>query len=391
MPAAAVSPVSDATKPGGPALHVVAGRPGHPSGPSGASECDFIELRGTANDLATARTGLDAGAAPYVDALVHAEVPVVDRVTPSGPQAIDYVLDPEDIRFLPLTPGAGDQPGLRGTLVIGARVSAVETWQFDKATRATVRADRYVEDDWQSLLPSHDTSAFDILGLRLGAPLAEVEAAVAERLPNAMRHVSPPVAQHGIYDHAMGFSTPDRSEVILSIFDPSDEAAPAVALMRYRFLPPGSATVDAVRKAVTDKYGPPDRISGDTLAWGVPSQEIDPAEVCGGHKTLRGSNALRLTLEEPSGGIQTGTPDDTYQPPEWSYYGWPASFADYPEYQRVSAEAYCGPVVLARIRSDVYEAGSVDLTVWLLDKPEAERIAAEAATAAVAPELDLDL
>ncbi|NVK59504.1 MAG: hypothetical protein HWE37_05480, partial [Rhodobacteraceae bacterium] len=83
--------------------------------------------------------------------------------------------------------------------------------------------------------------------------------------------------------------------------------------------------------------------------------------------------------------------DGSYLQPEWGYYGWPSAFADYAEYQRAQAEPYCGPVVLARIRSDAYEAGSVDLTVWLLDKPEAERRAAAAAETAEAPELDMDL
>ncbi|MDS9468489.1 hypothetical protein RGQ15_13020 [Paracoccus sp. MBLB3053] len=391
MPAAAISPVSDVTKPGGPVLHVVVGRPGHPSGPGGASDCDFIELRGTASDLASARTGLDAAAAPYVDALIQADMPMVARVTSSGPQAIDYELEPEDIRFHPLSPGAKDQPGLRGVLVIRAGVSAVETWQIDKSNRTTIRAERYDRDDWQSLLPSRDSSAFDILGLRLGSPLAEVEATVAARMPDAIRHVSPPVAQAGIYDHALGFSSADGHEVILSIYNSNDEAAPAVALMRYRFLPSGSATVDAVRQAVSEKYGPPDRDSGDHLAWGVPSQEIDSNQVCGGHKLFRGRNAPRLAPEKSRDEIQAGSPEGTYQAPEWGYYGWPVPFADYPDYQRVQAETYCGPVVLARIRSDVHEPGSVDLTVWILDKPEAERLATEAAKTAVVPELDMDL
>lgn len=391
MPQAPVSPASDATKPGGPPLHVVVGRPSHPSGAGGASECDFIELRGTSSDLSTARTGIDAGAAPYVDALVLAETPLVARVTPSGPQAIDYLLSAADVSLQPLTPGSGDQPGLRGVLVIRAGVTAVETWQFDKTTRGVVRAERYEEDAWQSLLPSRDTSSYDILGLRLGAPLSEVETMVAGRMPDAVRHVSPPVAKAGIYDHALGFSGPDRREVILSIYDPSDEAKGAVALMRYRYLPPGTATVDAVRKAVTDKYGPPDRENGDALAWGVPSQELDPNEVCGGHKTLRGSNALRLAPEKTREEIIAQSSDGSYLQPEWGYYGWPSAFADYAEYQRAQAEPYCGPVVLARIRSDVYEAGSVDLTIWLLDKPEAERRAAAAAETAEAPELDMDL
>ncbi|MBE9636310.1 hypothetical protein [Salipiger mangrovisoli] len=391
MPAARVSPVSDATKPGGPPLHVVLGRPSHPSGSGGTWACDVVDVRKTSSDLSEARTGLHAGAAPYVDALVAAEVPLVDQVTPSGPQAIDYLLTAEDIRLENLAPGAGDQPGLRGVLVIRASVSAVETWQFDTTTRKIVPAESYAEDAWQSLLPSRDTSAFDILGLRLGASLADVETTVADRMPGALRHVTPPAAQAGIYDHAEGFSTPDGREVILSIYDPGDEARPAVALMRYRYLPPGTATVEAVRKAVTEKYGPPDRESGDAMAWGVPSQELDPAEVCGGHNTLRGSNAPRLSAEKTRDELRAETSEGSYQPPEWGYYGWPVPLGDVPEYQRAQAETYCGPVVLARIRSDVHEPGSVDLTVWLLDKPEAERRAKAAAGTVVVPDLDMDL
>ncbi|WP_422071652.1 hypothetical protein [Tranquillimonas rosea] len=386
-----VSPVSNVTRPGGPVVHAVVGRPGHADGASGASRCEHVELRGTSSDLSTGVTGLNHGEAGYVDALVQADVPLVARGAPGGPVAIDYEIAALDVRLVPVRAAEGDQPGLRGVVVIAAEVTRIATWETDKRTRRPAPAATYEAEVWTSLLPPDEAPEHDILGLRLGASLADVEAVAAERMTDPIRHTSPPVATRGLYDHATGFATPDASEVILSIHDPGSEDSAAVALMRYRRLPPGAASVEAVRKLLTDKYGPDFQEQGNEMYWGIPPQEIDSRQVCGGHKTFRGNGALRMEPELTRDEIIARSGEGAYRAPEWGYYGWPAPFSEFPDYALEMARVYCGPVVLARVRADVLEPGSVDLTVWLIDKPDAERRASEAEASAPAPTLDMDL
>jgi hypothetical protein len=375
---------SPGIRPGVVAAYVVTGRPTHADNPIGNSRCDYVNLQDRRSDAATQNTGVSYETAAYVDGLVIAEFPPA-VATGGQPRAVDYSLSIEDIAFHPLPAQQGDRSGFRGVLVLRGSVDEMATWIWDRTERRDVVAERFEAEDWQSMLPGRDDGPRDILGLTLGVPLAEVEALAAERLDPLFRFETPPAAEQGVYDHAVGFSGPDAREVFLSIFDPGQEDRPAVALMRYRWFEPGRATVEAVRRALVDKYGEAGTQSGNYWIWGAPDRAIDVFEACGGTRTFRGSGAPRLQPSDP-------VPD--LAPPgriDWPYYGWPIPHDALPTAQVDRARDLCGPIVAARIRSDVWETGAVDLTVWLLDATTAEARAAERPSEILNLELDEDL
>jgi hypothetical protein len=375
---------SSTVRPGVLAAYTITGRPTHADNPIGNSRCDYVNLQDRRNDAATQNTGVSYETAEYVDGLVIAEFPPAVR-TGTQVRAVDYSLSLADVAFHPLPPQSGDRSGFKGVLVLRGSVDEMVTWTWDSAERRDVVAARFEAEDWQAMLPGRDDGPRDILGLTLGVPLAEVEALAAERLDPLFRFETPPAAEQGVYDHAVGFSGPDAHEVLLSIFDPGQEDRPAVALMRYRWFEPGRATVEAVRRALVDKYGEAGTQSGNYWIWGAPDPSVDLFEACGGTRTFRGSDAPRLEPSDPVPDVAAPSRID------WPYYGWPIPYDAVPTAQLEPARDLCGPVVAARIRSDVWETGAVDLTVWLLDANMAEQLAKERPAEALNLELDEEL
>lgn len=364
-------------RPGPTDVVAISGRAAHPNG-----TCGHVQVGNRRSDISPDATGIDYGAAGYVDALVVAAYPAVPRAGGGQTAALDYVVRVDEVALRPAAPGAGDQPGLRGVLVISGEVTAVDTYVWDSRTRSYPRGESIAADAWLSLVPDADAPLPDILGLTLGAPLAEVEALATGRIEGAIRHVSAPQAERRVYGDAVGFSAPDRSEVFLSIHDAADEAKPAIALMRYRYFDPGTVQRDAVTASLVEKYGEPDLVVGETLAWGVPPQEVDGFGVCGGQRMFSSRGAVPMAADMADEEERRLRAEGLYLPPEWGYYGWPIAYADQPPNYVEPARPFCGPAVLARVRTDVYEPGSVDLTVWLVDTEAAEARAA----AAPAPE-----
>ncbi|MEM9846190.1 MAG: hypothetical protein AAF965_15420, partial [Pseudomonadota bacterium] len=223
-------------QPGPRDVILLVGRATHPNG-----NCEYLNVRGGRSDLTPDATGIDYSAAPYVDAVVVAEYPIIPVRNQIA--SIDYVLDAKQIEFVQTAGAPGDQPGLRGVFVITGDVTRAEKIVYDPQSRQFVRTDPVEADEWLSLLPSDDSPTRDILGLTLGAPLSEVEALAQDRIEGAIRHLSPPLSERRVYGNAVGFSAPDRSEILLSIFDDSTEDKRALALMSHRVFEPGTLTV----------------------------------------------------------------------------------------------------------------------------------------------------
>lgn len=323
--------------------------------------------------------------APYVDALVQIRA----QPTPQGSgraASATYIADTDEIRLSRASPSGMDGPALVGVVTL-----SVTPVSLTKHVRNNVGALEIAEpigpDDWkvpEAVAPQ----ARDVVGLTLGMPLGEFEAAVGEKVPDAVVF-EPSKPVDGLFGTAKGFLNIETQEAFMAIYAPGLDGQPVIGIMRRIEVPIDRATPAALRRSLEAKYGTPSLTQGERyMLWGTLPESEDQLGFCGGILTVSssmGSDVPNMTTR------QTDKFESEYSLPRhgfWFAAGWPQDKSGGPSYA-MKDPARCGPVVAATL-SERDEGTTLGVLLFDRQLAEAQRDAPPVA-AEVEEEADIDL
>lgn len=322
--------------------------------------------------------------APYADVLVRIKA----QPTPQGParaSSATYLADLDEVGFAPATPAARDGPGLVGVVTLSVTPVALTKHVRNNVGELEIVAPIGPED-WkvpEAVAPQ----ALDVVGLTLGMPLAEFEAAVREKIPDpVIFEPSRPV--EGLFGTAKGFLNPETDEAFLAIYAPALEGQPVISIMRRLEVPLERATSAALRRSLEGKYGPPVATASERhMVWGTLPEREDQIGFCGSVRTVSramSSDMPNMTTQ------QIDRFENEYALPRhgfWSGAGWPQDQSGGPSHAMKDVER-CGPVVVATLNE---RDDSTMLGVLLFDRQLAEMQRDTPQVEAAVEEADIDL
>lgn len=361
---AAALAAGDATPAADPMNHSDRPRPGedrlflHESAPAHRS-CRYPRQVGE-GDLAA----LIPPGAGHVSAIVGARA--VPNPGPRQPSQVGtaVVLRRDTLRLVRAGEVADAPEGLIGVVVAAGPVEAVTPWQRDG--RSYRQDTALTPPDW-ALPTAPVLAASDVVGLTLGMPLAEFEAAARAHLGEAMLF-QPEAPGQGLFGHARGLLNLQTGEALAAVHAPGAKGQPVIAIMRRLPLEEGQADPAALQKSLVGKYGPVSReaFAGAWL-WGTLPENEDGWRVCGGESLLGRPERDQAPRLRPTGDL--GQPEGSYlnRPDYWFEAGWPEVVADRPGLLDPSR---CGPVVGAMVAPG--GNGAPMLQVWLMDRKLAQ-------------------
>lgn len=302
--------------------------------------------------------------AGHVSALIGARAVPNPGANMSERVGTTVVLRRDSLRLAAVDVMAEAPKGLRGVVVATGPVETVSIWH--REARGYSQGAVLTPPDW-ALPTAPVLAATDVVGLTLGMPLAEFEAAARAHLGDAMLFDQESPGQ-GLFGHGKGLVNLVTGEALAAIYAPGAEGQPVIAIMRRLPLQADQADPAALQQSLAGKYGPVAReaFSGAWL-WGTLPQEEDGWGVCGGESLLGRPERDQAPKLRPTGDL--GQPEGSYlnRPDYWFERGWPEVVTDRPGQVDVSR---CAPVVGAMVTDGGSEAAM--LQVWLMDRKLAE-------------------
>lgn len=298
--------------------------------------------------------------------------PDVARTAEQSVLAASYVLSRDRIAIQPVEGLTDVPPGVVGVLTLRAQVERVETFGTDPNGGGVSRMALLEKGAWDSFTAT-PPAALDIVGLALGASLAEFEAGVTAHLsqpPVIWRTAQP---GKGLFRAASGYVAPDGAEALLAVYAPDTPQQTVIAVLRRMEFAKGAVTRDGLKTSLEQKYGPiteANHDGGPPWHWGALPIDEDHHALCGGRSTVNMVDANQLPRLVRDGA--EAAPDAMREGERiWRGVGWPAMVEPYGD-GAVPDPARCGPVVSVNFQE--YDDKAVIVT-WLSDRKLAEELA----------------
>jgi hypothetical protein len=346
----------------------------------GALSCGYVS-----SSLRSLERGIRPQEASFVSAVIAVrDQPAVSPIS-ELPSSFLYRLSVDDLRLMPAV-ALGDAPeGLAGLVVLKTEVLSATAYRTQQPGGGYTAVGQIEAGDWDPLVATAPANQ-DILGLTLEMPLSEFEVAARERIPSAVAFGTA-VPGQGMFGHAMAMIDPETDESLTAIYADHVEGKPVMAIKRRIVFDAADYTIEGLKLAFAEKYGPNYREEGDSyLYWGVLPPEADTYGYCGTPWIYTPNHSAmpeldRIAPEDEGEGDQAPIRSDSIL----RGAGWPDEF-DHGRAGVIPDITQCAPLVAVQM---LQSGRKLFVETWLFDRALAERLDAvpRAATEMTMPDL----